>query len=93
MIDFCTPSVFILNKITQDMEKIYPELKDAARMIVRSGNAGVSQLMTAFGTTYLKASRMLSQMEELGILGQQDETGRREILVSEEELERILTSL
>ena len=65
-------------------------LADAARLVVRSGYASVSLLQRKMRIGYVRAARLVDQMEERGIVGPSQGSSPRELLVGLEELERLL---
>ncbi len=67
-----------------------PLLVDAARLVVRAGYASVSLLQRKMRIGYVRAARVVDQLEEKGIAGPSQGSSPREVLVGLEELERIL---
>jgi S-DNA-T family DNA segregation ATPase FtsK/SpoIIIE len=65
-------------------------LADAARLVVRAGYASVSLLQRKMRIGYVRAARLVDQMEEKGIVGPSQGSSPRELLVGIAELERLL---
>lgn len=65
-------------------------LADAARLVVRAGYASVSLLQRKMRIGYVRAARLVDQMEEKGIVGPSQGSSPRELLVGLDELERAL---
>lgn len=74
-----------------DMKKIDPNFADAARLVVTSGRASTSYLQTQMGMGFARSARVMSQLEAAGIVGPQNSSKNREVLVhSFAELDEIL---
>ena len=65
-------------------------LVDAARLIVRSGYASVSLLQRKMRIGYVRAARVVDQLEEKGIVGPSQGSSPRDVLVGIDDLERVL---
>ncbi|HEX4835348.1 MAG TPA: DNA translocase FtsK [bacterium] len=65
-------------------------LGDAARLIVRAGYASVSLLQRKMRIGYVRAARVVDQLEGKGIVGPAQGSSPREVLVGPDELERLL---
>jgi DNA segregation ATPase FtsK/SpoIIIE, S-DNA-T family len=65
-------------------------LADAARLIVRAGYASVSLLQRKMRIGYVRAARLVDQLEEKGIVGPAQGSNPREILATLGDLDRIL---
>ena len=65
-------------------------LAEAARLIVRSGYGSVSLLQRKMKIGYVRAARIVDQLEEKGIVGAPQGSNPREVLMGVDELERIL---
>lgn len=63
-------------------------LAEAARIIVRAGYGSVSLLQRKMKIGYVRAARMIDQLEEKGIVGPAQGSTPREVLVGLEELDR-----
>jgi S-DNA-T family DNA segregation ATPase FtsK/SpoIIIE len=71
-----------------------PMFEDAARVIVRHQQGSVSLLQRRLKLGYSRAARIVDQLEEAGIVGPNDGSKARAVIVeSEEQLETILRNL
>jgi S-DNA-T family DNA segregation ATPase FtsK/SpoIIIE len=71
-----------------------PMFEDAARVIVRHQQGSVSLLQRRLKLGYSRAARIVDQLEEAGIVGPNDGSKAREVLIeNEEQLETVLRSL
>lgn len=76
---------------TVDMKKVDERFEEAAKLVVLQGRASTSYLQTTLGMGFAKSARVMSQLEAAGIVGPQDGSKVREVLVtSPAELESIL---
>lgn len=76
---------------TVDMKKLDERFEEAARLVVTQQKASTSYLQTALGMGFAKSSRVMAQLEAAGIVGPQDGSKPREVLIgSLAELEPIL---
>ena len=67
---------------------------EAAKLVVSTQNASTSFLQTRMAMGFAKSARVMSQLEEAGIVGPQDGAKKRQVLVETlEELDTILNSL
>ena len=73
---------------SEDTDELLPE---AIELVVRSGQASVSMLQRRFRIGYNRAARIVDMMEARGIIGPQDGSRPRQVLMTEEELERLET--
>lgn len=74
-----------------DMKKIDPKFEEAARLIVSTGRASTSYLQTQIGMGFARSARVMSQLEAAGIVGPQNNSKNREVLVNSfNELDTIL---
>ena len=74
-----------------DMKKLDERFEEAARLVVNQGRASTSYLQTALGMGFAKSARVMSQLEAAGIVGPQDGSKMREVLVtSQAELDLII---
>ena len=77
---------------TIDMQNIDPLFEDAARMIVTSQRGSTSDLQRRLGMGYARAGRVMDQLEGAGIVGPQEGSKPRQVLVSTfDELDEILS--
>ncbi|MCS7053327.1 MAG: DNA translocase FtsK [Ignavibacterium sp.] len=76
------------------MDDIDPMLEDAAKIVVRFQQGSVSLLQRKLKLGYSRAARIMDQLEEAGIVGPNDGSKARIVLVDNEEtLETILKNL
>lgn len=77
---------------TIDMQNIDPLFEDAARMIVNSQRGSTSDLQRRMGMGYARAGRVMDQLEGAGIVGPQEGSKPRQVLVATlDELDEILS--
>lgn len=69
-----------------DSDDLLPEAID---LVVRSGQASVSMLQRRFRIGYNRAARIVDMMEARGIIGPQDGSRPRQVLMTEGELESL----
>lgn len=75
-----------------DMQNIDPLFEDAARMVVTSQKGSTSDLQRRLGMGYARAGRVMDQLEGAGIVGPQEGSKPRQVLVANfEELDEILS--
>ncbi|MBQ8811222.1 MAG: DNA translocase FtsK 4TM domain-containing protein [Bacteroidales bacterium] len=75
-----------------DMQNIDPMFEDAARMVVTSQKGSTSDLQRRLGMGYARAGRVMDQLEGAGIVGPQEGSKPRQVLVTNfEELDEILS--
>ena len=74
-----------------DMKILDPKFEEAARLVVLSQRGSTSDVQRKLGTGYAKAGRIMDQLEAAGIVGPQNGSKAREVLIgSVDELETIL---
>ena len=77
---------------TIDMQNIDPLFEDAARLIVTSQRGSTSDLQRRLGMGYARAGRVMDQLEGAGIVGPQEGSKPRQVLVTTfDELDEILS--
>lgn len=75
-----------------DMQNLDPLFEDAARMVVTSQKGSTSDLQRRLGMGYARAGRVMDQLEGAGIVGPQEGSKPRQVLVANyEELDEILS--
>ncbi|HDH57934.1 MAG TPA: DNA translocase FtsK, partial [Bacteroidetes bacterium] len=74
------------DEILGDRDEFFEE---AARMVIRQGQASVSILQRRLKIGYARAGRLIDQLERAGIVGPFDGSKAREVLVDEEYLDQI----
>jgi len=74
-----------------DLKQVDERFEEAAWLVFNQGRASTSYLQTALGMGFVKSARVMSQLEAAGIVGPQEGSKVRPILVSSPaELESIL---
>lgn len=77
-----------------DTSDLDDRFEEAAKLVVTSQNASTSSLQTRMGMGFVKAARVMSQLEAAGIVSAADGAKKRQVLVGTlEELDDILNSL
>ncbi len=75
-----------------DMQHIDPLFEDAARMVVTTQKGSTSDLQRRLGMGYARAGRVMDQLEGAGIVGPQEGSKPRQVLVANfEELDELLS--
>lgn len=72
------------SEAAEETDDLLPEAID---LVVRSGQASVSMLQRRFRIGYNRAARIVDMMEARGIIGPQDGSRPRQVLMTEAELE------
>ena len=76
-----------------DISNIDALFGDAARMVVNTQKGSTSDLQRKLGLGYARAGKIMDQLEAAGIVGPQEGSRPRQVLVSDyEELENIITA-
>ncbi|MBQ9624826.1 MAG: DNA translocase FtsK, partial [Clostridia bacterium] len=74
--------------VSEDAE--YDELlPEAVKTVVNLNEASTSLLQRKMRLGYSRAARIMDEMEELGVIGSQNGSKRREVLMSYEEFEQM----
>ena len=75
-----------------DMQNIDPMFADAARMVVTTQKGSTSDLQRRLGMGYARAGRVMEQLEGAGIVGPQEGSKPRQVLVADlAELDEVLS--
>ncbi len=78
---------------TIDMQNLDPMFEDAARMVVSTQKGSTSDLQRRLGMGYARAGRVMDQLEGAGIVGPQEGSKPRQVLVADyAELDQILSA-
>ena len=75
-----------------DMQNIDPLFEDAARLVVASRKGSTSDLQRRLGMGYARAGRVMDQLEGAGIVGPQEGSKPRQVLVDIDELDEIIST-
>ena len=76
-----------------DMTKLDERFEEAAKLIVMSQRGSTSDLQRRLGMGYAKAGRVMDQLEAAGIVGPQEGSKPRQVLVSSlDELDKIIAA-
>ena len=76
-----------------DMKDLDERFEEAARMVVMSQKGSTSDLQRKLGMGYAKAGRVMDQLQAAGIVGQQEGSKPRQVLITNfDELDAILKS-
>ena len=78
------PAYFVYNQKKRYKERDFWINSDrdlAAKAVIKSGEASVSPIQGQTGWDYKRAARALSQLEKIGIIGPDNGTDCREILI------------
>lgn len=76
-----------------DMTKLDERFEEAAKMVVMNQRGSTSDLQRRLGMGYAKAGRVMDQLEAAGIVGPQEGSKPRQVLVSSlDELDQIIAA-
>ena len=64
-------------------------MSEAIECVINAGQASVSMLQRRFRIGYNRAARIVDTMEERGIVGPQDGSKPRQVLITEEEFQQM----
>ncbi|HCQ72406.1 MAG TPA: cell division protein FtsK, partial [Rikenellaceae bacterium] len=76
-----------------DMTKLDERFEEAAKLVVMSQKGSTSDLQRRLGMGYAKAGRVMDQLEAAGVVGPQEGSKPRQVLVSSlDELDKIIAA-
>ena len=76
-----------------DMKNLDERFEEAARLVVMSQRGSTSDLQRRLGMGYAKAGRVMDQLEAAGVVGPQEGSKPRQVLISSlDELENVLAT-
>lgn len=75
-----------------DMTKLDERFDEAAKLVVMSQRGSTSDLQRRLGMGYAKAGRVMDQLQAAGIVGPQEGSKPRQVLVSLDELDQIIAA-
>jgi S-DNA-T family DNA segregation ATPase FtsK/SpoIIIE len=76
-----------------DMKDLDERFEEAARMVVMTQKGSTSDLQRKLGMGYAKAGRVMDQLQAAGIVGPQEGSKPRQVLITNfDELDAILKS-
>lgn len=76
-----------------DMQNVDPLFEDAAKMVVMSQKGSTSDLQRRLGMGYARAGRVMDQLEAAGVVGPQEGSKPRQVLVTTfDELSEIISA-
>ena len=67
-------------------------LMDSIELVIDSGKASVSMLQRRFRIGYNRAARIVDMMEDMGVVGPQDGSSPRKVIMTREEFEELKAS-
>jgi len=87
------PELTQLNKVDSSEMPRDELFDDAVRIVIETHRGSVSLLQRRLSIGYARASRMIEQMAASGILGQYKGSQAREVLITQEEYDRIRSNM
>ena len=76
-----------------DMTKLDERFEEAAKLVVMSQRGSTSDLQRRLGMGYAKAGRVMDQLQSAGVVGPQEGSKPRQVLVSSlDELDQIIAA-
>ena len=77
--------------ITSADIQISDEFRNCCMFVASQDNGSVSSLQTKFGIGFVKAKRYMEQMQQIGIVGPSKGAKPREVLMTPDDVERLLS--
>ena len=74
----------------RQLSQIRNGLEQAGRFIIEKEKASIGMLQRVFKIGFNRAARIMDQLEEAGVVGPEEGTKPRKVLVTKEELDTIL---
>ena len=80
----------IMDENTEKSKDYDAYLVDAGRLVTEDRKATIGYLQRELSVGYYRASRILEQLAEVGVIGEKSDTNQREILMTAEEFETFI---
>ena len=92
-----SPEQFVIGQETSEGFTDEPEydiyLRDAGRFVIEKEKAAIGMLQRLFKIGFNRAARIMDQLGDLGVVGPEEGTGPRRVLMDLEEFENLMNQL
>ena len=78
-----------LPELTAGLQTIYAEI-EAGKFIIEKDNASIGMLQRMFKIGFNRAARIMDQLAEAGVVGEEEGTKPRKVLMTMEEFDQII---
>ena len=78
---------------TNDASERDSYFADAGKFIIEKEKASIGMLQRVFKIGFNRAARIMDQLEEAGVVGPEEGTKPRRVLITEEQFEQILEEM